>query len=182
MYVKLFEKFNEKWYHGSKEYFTEFKLKKGTLLDYNYIAPIFLTSDKEFAKEHAGYKTPYIYEIEVLTDNIFDYKKLPSGYNLMYYVEDNIKKDNKDYELGKKLYMDIFLENIDVKPYSYQDVDELYSRIITGDYCYLEEVWFYEWLKFNNFDGAYINETGAKNLYIFNPNDLKIINVEKLNY
>lgn len=180
MHLKLFENFNKKWFHGSKEYFTEFKLKKGTLFDLNYISPIFLTSDIEFAKSNAGYKTPFIYEVEVLTDNIFDSKKLPSGYNLMYYIEDDIKKDNKDYELGKKLYMDIFQEKIDVKPYSYEDVDELYSNICTGDYSYLEQVWFYEWLKYNDFDGAYIKETGSENLLVFNPKYLKIKYIERV--
>jgi hypothetical protein len=168
MRIKLFEQFSKKWYHGSKETFSDFKLKKGTLLDYNYIAPIFLTSDLEFAEAHAGYKTPHIYEIEVLTDKLFDYKKIPNGYDLFRFLEKDIKKDDdKDYTLGKKLYFDI--EN------KSDDVDRMYGGICSGEYSELEQVWFYDWLKKNGYDGAYVRETGIVNLFIFDTKKLKII-------
>jgi len=49
---------------------------------------------------------------------------------------------------------------------------------MSGDYSIIEDVWFFEWLKKNGFDGCYIWETKIKNVFIFDPSKLKIISKE----
>lgn len=171
------------WYHGTQKsdvVFDKFKLKKGTFLDPNYISPIFITSDYEFAKAYSGeYKTSYIYTVEVLTNNIFDFRKLATPFDIIKYEDENIQAEGKDYDLSVKLY-DYVYDNWGKLERNYSYEDEAYSTIISGDYSNLERVWFYEWLKENRFDGAYVTETTVMNLFIFNPEKLKIINVEKV--
>jgi len=168
-----------KWYHGSYSDFNEFKLKKGTYLDLNYINPIFLTSDYEFAKYYSRYKNGLIYTIEVLTDKIFDPSKLPTDLNLYYYQNGKVRNanldyKNYDYDLALKLRNDIDssseFDNVDTSKY--------YNGIVFGDYSSIEDTWFFDWLKENDYDGCYVWETGTKNLFIFDPKKLKILNKE----
>lgn len=165
----------EKWYHGSRFDFDEFKTKKGTLFTLDYTNPIFLTTDFEFAKAYAGYKDPVVYTVEILTDKIFDPKILPTDYDLYRYeLGKDGKKPEKDYELGFKLRNDL-----DNDP-EFEDVDtsNIYNGIMSGDYSSIEDVWFFEWLKKNDFDGCYVWETKTKNVFIFDPKKLRIINKE----
>jgi len=165
------------WYHGSPNKFDEFKLKKGTLLDTDYTSPIFLSSDKTFAEYYSGHQDSYIYTIELLTDNIMDFRNLPSTYDLLMYEEKGAKKPNisqEYYEIGKKL-----LNYIDNKFDEDIDIDRLYNNLLDGDYSSIERPWVYDWLKANKYAGAYVMETKSLNLFIFDEKDIKIINVEK---
>lgn len=165
----------EKWYHGSRFDFDEFKTKKGTLFELNYTNPIFLSSDYDFAKAYAGYKDPIIYTVQLLTDKIFDPRKLPTDYDLYVHEMGKAeKKPGKDYELGYKLrdFLDNDPENEDI------DTATIYNGVMSGEYAGIESVWFYEWLKKNDFDGCYIYETRIKNVFIFDPKKLKIISKE----
>ena len=163
---------NDVWYHGSKYNFDKFKLKIGTLLDANYISPIFLTSNLEFAKSHAGYSTPYIYYIKVLTNNIMDFRELPTTYELLMYFDKGKKNADislKYYELGNSLLN--YIEN----KFPDDNIDRLYNDLLDGDYSSIEQTWVYDWLKQNNYDGAYVIETKILNLLIFDESKIKII-------
>lgn len=168
----------EKWYHGSYSDFDSFKLKKGTFRDLNYTNPIFLTSDYEFAKYYS--KGGIIYTIKLLTDKIFDTSKLPSDLNLYYYETGKVKNanlthKNYDYDLALKLKNDI-----ESSPeFDDLDISRIYNNFVSGDYSYIEDTWFFDWLKKNDFDGCYVWETGTKNVFIFDPNKLEIVNKEK---
>jgi hypothetical protein len=165
------------WYHGSKEKFDKFKLKNGTLFDINYKSPIFLTSNVEFAKYYAGNYSPYIYKVKVLTDNILDFRELPSTYDLlMYYEKNKINTDIKVkyYEIGQNL-----LDYIEDKFHD-DDIDRKYNNLLDGDYSSIEQTWVYDWLKLNNYDGAYIIETKELNLLIFDDSKIKILSFEAL--
>lgn len=148
------------WYHGSKYDFNSFKTRKGSFNSTEYINPIFLTSDKDFAKAYAGYQTQYIYTVEVLTDKIFDFNVLVAGYEIE-------KTSNK---LSINLYN--YVSKL------FYDNDRYYNNLRTGDYSEIEQEWFFEWLKKNKFDGAYVIETGILNLFVFDPFKLKIIGKE----
>lgn len=168
---------NRLWYHGSKNKFDKFKLKTGTLLDANYTSPIFLSSSEDFAKEYAGHQTPYVYTVKILTDNIMDFRNLPSTYDLeMYNVKGklNSKSDVKFYEIGNQL-----LEYIEDKfPDDY--TDRMYDNLLDGDYSSIEQDWVYDWLKENNYDGAYVIETRELNVFIFDDSVLKILSVKSV--
>ena len=165
------------WYHGSKEKFDKFKLKQGTLFDATYVSPLFLSSNIEFAKYYAGYYSPHIYKVEVTTNNIMDFRELPSPYDLfMYYEKNKINTDVdvKFYVIGKQL-----LEYIEDKfPDRYTDM--IYNNLLDGDYSSIEQVWVYDWLKENNYDGAYVIETKELNLLLFDDSKIKILSVELL--
>ena len=164
------------WYHGAKNEFDtlEFRLKKGTLLDSDYISPIFLTNDIEFARAYSGYlKTATIYKVETVGDiRIFDPSILPTDYDLyMWQYKGKEKKSGKDYELGLKLseYIESIFPEEDI------DTSTIYNNLISGDYSSVERTWFYDWLKSNDYDGCYIFETGSLNCFIFDPKKLKIV-------
>lgn len=164
------------WYHGSKEKFDKFKIKNGTLFDANYKSPIFLSSNIEFAKYYAGSYTPYIYKCKVLTDNIMDFRELPSTYDLlMYYEKNKINSDIKPeyYEIGKNLEEFIERKFPD-------DIDRKYNNLLDGDYSSIEQTWVYDWLRLNNYDGAYIIETKELNLLIFDETKIKILSIDAL--
>ena len=168
---------NNVWYHGSKEKFDKFKLKQGTLFDADYTALIFLTSNIEFAKYYAGNYSPYIYKIKVLTENIMDFRQLPSTYDLlMYYEKNKINNDIdiKFYDIGKKL-----LDYIEDK-FTDDNIDRLYNDLLDGDYSSIEQTWVYDWLKQEKYDGAYVIETKELNLLIFDETKLKILSIEAL--
>ena len=176
----MFENYNNKmkWYHGTYSDFDEFKLKKGTYLDSYYINPIFLTSDREFAYYYSRCKNGIIYSIEVLTDKIFDPSKLPTDLDLYYYEIgkiDKIKKPkNYDYDLALKLRNDIELS----PEFKDADTSKYYNGIVFGDFSSIEDTWFFDWLKENDYDGCYVWESGTKNLFIFDSKKLKIIDKE----
>lgn len=165
------------WYHGSNEEFDTFKLKQGTLFDVSYTSPIFLTSNIEFAKYYAGYKTPYIYKVKVLTDRIMDFRKLPNAYEIFMF---NNKHENKEglsveyFKIGNSL-LDYLYDR-----FPDRDIDRMYNNLLGGDYSSIEQTWIYEWLKQNKYDGAYVIETNTLNLFIFDVKKLKILSVEKL--
>lgn len=168
-----------KWYHGSYKDFDQFKLKKGTYRDLNYMNPIFLTSEYKFANYYSRCKNGIIYTVEVLTNKIFDPSKLPSDSNLYYYETGKLKNSNLDYknydyDLALKLKNDIDSSS----EFDDMDTSNFYNNLVTGDYSYLEDTWFFDWLKKNNYDGCYVWETGTKNLFVFDPNKLKILNKE----
>jgi hypothetical protein len=168
---------NNVWYHGSKEKFDKFKLKRGTLFDADYTSPIFLTSNIEFAKYYAGNYSPYIYKIKVLTKNIMDFRQLPSTYDLLMYYEKNKRNPDielKFYEIGKNL-----LDYIEDK-FTDDNIDRLYNDLLDGDYSSIEQTWVYNWLKQKKYDGAYIIETKELNLLIFDETKLKILSIEAL--
>jgi len=162
------------WYHGSKEKFDKFKIKNGTLFDMNYKSPIFLTSNIEFAKYYAG---NYIYKIQVLTNNIIDFRKLPSTYDLLMYYEKSKVNDKigvEYYVIGKNL-----LEYIEDK-FPDDNIDRKYNNLLDGDYSSIEQTWVYDWLKLNGYDGTYIIETKELNLLIFDETKIKILSIEVL--
>ncbi len=165
------------WYHGSKEKFDKFKIKNGTLFDINYKSPIFLTSNIEFAKYYAGNYSPHIYKIQVLTNNIIDFRKLPSTYDLLMYYEKSKVNDKigvEYYVIGKNL-----LEYIEDK-FPDDDIDRKYNNLLDGDYSSIEQTWVYDWLKLNGYDGTYIIETKELNLLIFDETKIKILSIEVL--
>ena len=162
------EMLNNVWYHGSKEKFDKFKLKQGTLFDADYTAPIFLTSNIEFAKQYAGNYSPYIYKIKVLTDNIMDFRKLPSSIEL-----------DKQNIIGNNL-LDFIYDNLENKKYNFywSYPERCYDYLRSGEYSEVERTWVYDWLKQNKYDGAYIIETNQLNLLIFDETKLKILSIE----
>lgn len=163
-----------KWYHGSREEFDSFRNKKGTFLDSNYQNPIFLTSDYDFAKDWRYSKI--VYTVDVLTDKIFDFRKLPTDLELYIFETKGRKKnESDDYDLGLKLRNDME----DIPELKDTDISGEYNYIVGGDYSNIEQVWFYEWLKQNDFDGGYVMETGILNLFIFDPKHLKIVDTKK---
>jgi hypothetical protein len=169
---------NNIWYHGSEENFDKFKITKGTLFDADYESPIFLTSNIEFAKYYAGGKAPYIYKVKVLTDNIMDFRELPSSYDLlMYYEKNKINNEIKVeyYKIGKNL-----LDYLDSTFPPDVDTDRKYNNLLDGDYSSIEQIWVYDWLKLNNYDGTYIIETKVLNLFIFDENKIKILSINEL--
>jgi len=165
-----------KWYHGSRKEFDSFKIKKGTFLDSNYENPIFLSSDYNFAKNY--YYSNIVYTVEVLTDKIFDFRKLPTDLELyIYETKGKMKNELDDYDLGLKLRNDME----DIPELNDTDISGEYNYIVGGDYSNIEHVWFYEWLKQNNFDGGYVMETRVLNLFIFDPKHLKIVDKNSKN-
>lgn len=173
---------NNIWYHGSKEKFDKFKLKQGTLFDIDYTSPIFLTSNIEFAKYYASGYSPYIYKIKVLTNNIMDFRQLPSTNDiLMYYEKNKINNDIdiKFYDIGKKL-LDFIYENWDNGKYNFywSYPERCYDSLTSIDYSEVERTWVYDWLKQEKYDGAYIIETKELNLLIFDETKLKILSIE----
>jgi len=184
--ITIFRLFEEQiqqdfWYHGSYSDFDSFKLKKGTYLDLNYINPIFFSSDYEFSKYYARYKNGIIYTVKLLTDKIFDPSKLPTDLDLYYYETGNVKNanlnhKNYDYDLALKLRKDIDSSS----EFENTDTSNFYNGIVFGDYSSIEDTWFFDWLKKNDFDGCYVWETGTKNLFIFDPNKIEIVKKEKL--
>lgn len=160
-YLKTYESFNSMiFYHGSNTEFDNFKIKKGTFLDSDYDNPIFLTTDKDFAKSYGK----YVYSVELVDDvNIFDFRKLEDYWDLT------------EESYGYKLYNDLWSGKYDLKPYDVEDSDEVYKNITIGDYSLLERTWFYDWLKNNHYDGAYVVETRALNIFVFNPDKINII-------
>lgn len=161
---------NNIWYHGSKEKFDKFKLKQGTLFDVDYTSPIFLSSNIEFAKYYATGYSPYIYKIKVLTNNIMDFRQLPT-------ID---KLDDKNV-IGNKL-LDFIYDNWDNEKYNFywSYPEKCYNSLTNIDYSDVERTWVYDWLKQEKYDGAYIIETKELNLLIFDETKLKILSVEAL--
>ncbi len=168
---------NNIWYHGSKEKFDKFKLKNGTLFDANYISPIFLTSNKDFASYYAGYSTPYIYTVKVLSNNIMDFRNLPNAYEILMFNEKHQNEKNiniKYFEIGNNL-LDFLYDR-----FPDRDIDRMYNDLLDGDYSSIEQTWVYDWLKLNNYDGAYIIETKELNMLLFDDSKIKILSIEAL--
>lgn len=163
---------NDVWYHGSKVKFDMFKaftnMGTGTTVSEQ---PIFLTSDKGFAREYAGYHTPFIYTVKV-TGHFFNPKDLPLGYDLALSWNGSPEKEGYNYELGNKLYDD--LPDI----FGVEYIDEIYGQILAGNWDTIESHEFKNWLKSTGYDGSYLWETKSRNLFVFDPAKIEILSVE----
>lgn len=163
----------EIWYHGSKVKFDQFKtfINKGNNTTESE-QPIFLTSDIEFARAYAGHQAPYVYTVKVNGGRFFGDDKLPTGYDLAVSWDGGVRKEGYNYELGNKLYDDLE----DIFP-GYDYLDRTYNDIIGGDWDIIESPQFKQWLKNNEYDGAYLWETRVKNVYVFDPSKIEILSV-----
>lgn len=65
---------SKKWYHGSPKRFTEFDVNADKLNRGSNPKGVYLTTDKELAREFAG-KGGYIYTVKPKLKNIFYYRK-----------------------------------------------------------------------------------------------------------
>lgn len=158
------------WYHGSKEKFDKFKLKKGTLYNLNHTSPIFLTSNLDFATNYAGNYSPYIYKVKVLTDNIMDFRKLP-----------NVVDIKESDEVANSL-LDFIYDNFENNKYNFYWAypERCYQYLLSGEYSEVERLWVLDWLKINGYDGSYLIETDVLNLLIFDETKIEIVSVEKI--
>lgn len=158
------------WYHGSKDDFDEFKLKKGTLLDSEYTSPIFLTSDVNFAKEYAGYNNPVIYTVKLDNVKLMDFSTLPTSLELYLHEIKGENKYSEDlYQLGNEL-----LEYIEEK-FDDDYTEKRYNNLLSNDYSSIEQTWVYDFLKYKGYAGAYVKETDILNVFIFSPTKIKIV-------
>jgi len=107
---------------------------------------------------------------------LFDYRK----------VRDENYWELNESSYGYKLYNDVYSGKYDKyipkkykslydDNYEYYEYDELYINISFGDYSTIEDVWFYEWLKNNDYDGGYVTKTKTLNLFIFNTKKIESI-------
>jgi len=119
----------------------------------------------------------HIYEVSLSKDiKLFDYRKLrdenywelnESSYG--YKLYNDLYSGKYDKYIPKK-YKSLYDDN-----YEYYEYDELYINISFGDYSTIEDVWFYEWLKNNDYDGGYVTKTKTLNLFIFNTKKIESI-------
>lgn len=133
-------------YHGSRYNFDKFESKKGQAL--------FFSTDKEFAKLHAH---PIMYVVELMLNNIFDYKKIelmtPDGENLFADIPKifNLKEGD---EHGQR---------------------ELFNYITNGYWDIFTNKNFISWLKEHGYDSYIERGEGAENIGVFYPEAIKII-------
>jgi hypothetical protein len=161
-------------YHGSPKLFDHFQLfEKKTFSNKVSVMPIFLSPNVEFAKLNAT-ANGYIYTIKVKTNNIFstellykpDHKYWPPAYNELT-------------DLGKEFIDDLY----DGKIFSGQtEFDyEFIKHFLSEHYDVMETKEIMEYIKDKGFDGFCVIGDGPRNVAIFNPADLEILDVQKVN-
>jgi hypothetical protein len=177
MYLKLFESFNEKFYHGNRKGDFPPKIKR-------FAGAIFMTNNLEFAKNFAGFDEPEtftegaVFEI-VLKPNIklcnpMDKKtmiELELSSVIQKMIDDNyvdktngtkftkISKGFKGYNIKKDEDFDISSEDESVYHYLW--------RVKNGAWRIIECEPIINQIKSKGYDGFFVIERGSKNVAIF---------------
>ena len=210
-----------KYYHGSKT--DNIKKLKGVVGEFDNNGGIFISTSLRFAKSWGK----YIYEVELLTNNIFDYdnKEHREKYSNSIYIDYDLSKLNlaqddvykllfehvdyktlyskaepekykKEYDCffknklkGKVRARDEFNEPIDYWKTPDQYAIEMLNKYPTKKIDIIEHLirakrLFKDYLSIEKndstisklgFEGAYIWEGGAKNIQVYNPDNIRII-------
>ena len=160
------------WYHGRqhKDITTRTRSPHGGPA---HEVPIFLSPSKKFATLYA-HNLGYVYTVRPRVTRTFDSEDLrvPSA----KYVDD---RDEYTVE-GQKLFDAVVAG--DIFPMEGEDdngVDYI-KAILKMNYDTMEHGAMVSWLKKNGYDSFYVTGDGEKNLAVFDPNKLEIVEVEPI--
>ena len=132
-------------YHGTGKEFDEFSVPKGKRAS-------FFSTDPEFANEYAKVRGGNVRPVYIDAKKPWDYEN---------------PKDMKEFQkfLG--------LTDEDVKLPQGFDEGEQYLAASNGQWDFIESDEFQRFLKQKGYDAFYVKENGAKNIGVFDPNQIK---------
>lgn len=164
------------WYHGSPKRFEgmETSVRHTFGLTPSEV-PLFFSPSKSFAKMYAQGPDGVLYTARLKWRKVFDGDDMYG--NTRYWPP--------EYEAltreGKKLHDDLgagkIFPGVDEDDYSvFGDSQGLFANILKNDYDVVETTEFKKWLKKNGYDAAYVTGDGEKNVFVFSPKQVEIVN------
>lgn len=147
------------WYHGSPKQFSEFNIKADRLNRGSNPEGVYLTTDRELAKEFAG-KGGYVYVVKPNLKNIFYYRKTQITERLKQAYRDAILQ----FTHYKKDWVDQYLipEMVEENRMKPDFSGELKS------YAYVKA----------GYDGFEFMDMRGMSLVVFNPLNLEVVRRE----
>jgi cation transport regulator ChaC len=164
------------WYHGSPKRFEgmETSVRHTFGLTPSEV-PLFFSPSKSFAKMYAQGPDGVLYTARLKWRKVFDGDDMYG--NTRYWPP--------EYEVltreGKKLHDDLgagkIFPGVDEDDWSvFGDSQGLFANILKNDYDVVETTEFKKWLKKNGYDAAYVTGDGEKNVFVFSPKQVEIVN------
>lgn len=176
-FIKWLEKDWKIMYHGTwKEKFTKFKVTTKDIFDNSWIErPVFLTPSKEIARmPYAWWSDSRVMAVIDKSSNPFDFDKLFWEWK---YFEDQIANT----KLWKELMSDLESWKLFSKATDWWDnISDVLKDISNGEPTAIEQAEFIKWMKNKWYDSFYTREHGVKNKWVFNIDDLDIIEPSKI--
>ena len=166
----------QKWYHGTETPFKAMETQHSHTFGLAASeTPLFFSPVRSFAKMYAGGPDGTIYTANLKWRKVFD------GYELSResrYWPPGLEDMTPE---GKVLYEDLeegrIFSGIDGED---EGIRDLLAGILRMDYDIIETDEFKRWLKKNGYDAAYVTGDGEKNVFVFSPKQVEIIDVEVL--
>ncbi len=182
----LFEEVNlpDIVYHGSGKDFDKFDDKMS-----NFRGLIYFTLDKNFAKEFAkGRKTGksiiYHCKLHVKKDKVFDYANTESLNELKPIIKELIKDKYKDPITNASFIIPNWKLSFDGKEIENPTIDDAVDwylwRIKNGSWRILEGEKILNFIKEKEYEALLTVEGGTKNIAVFNPEKIQILEKEYL--
>ena len=164
------------WFHGSPKGFDKFQTYKGHTFGLKPSeVPLFFSPSKSFAKMYAQYRDGVLYTVKLKFHKAFDGDRLYKSSRYWPPERDDLTPE------GKVLYDDLAAGKV----FSGIDEDDLldgypslWAQVLRMDYDVIEDTAFKGWLKKNRYDAAYVTGDGEKNIFVFHPKQVEIIEVE----
>jgi len=169
---------NKMWYHGSGKRFKSFKTWTGRAFGSGESeVPIFFSPSKSFAEMNASGRDATIYTVKLDAKKVFDTENLYDGDETRYWPPEY---DELNAE-GKKVYGDL-LEGRIFPDLTDDDLlyGEFFDAFMAMDYDIIETTEFKRWLKKNGYDGSFVRGDGEKNVFVFYPDQIKIVSIDPL--
>lgn len=167
----------EVWYHGTPRQFTTFSVQHGRTFGTGASdVPLFFTKSESFARTYAG-GLGTIFRVNLTYGKVFDAEKIQKPSRYWPPERDTLTPE------GQKLYDD--LEAGLIFPWKNEaEYDEefygegaIWSAILRMDYDIIETTEFKQWLLGEGYDAAFVTGDGEKNIFVFDPGQVEVIDV-----
>ena len=166
------------WYHGSPKRFDQFQTRvEHTFGSGPSETPLFFTPDRKFAEMYAKGPEGTIYKVEINARKVFDGWELTARDRYWPPQREDMTPE------GKRLYDDlangkIFGTITDDEWHSvFGDSQGLLANILNGDYDVMESSEMKRWLRKQGYDAFYVSGDGPRNLAVFDPKYVKVLDV-----
>lgn len=163
------------WYHGTSKDFDSFKTYSGATFGTGMgEVPLFFSPSESFARLYARGKTGRVFKVKLRWKKVFDGPELVSRDQYWPPQREDLTKE------GQVLYDDLasgkIFSGVDPDDWSvFGDSQGLFASILKNQYDVIETTEFKKWLKKNRYDAAYVTGDGEKNVFVFSPKQVTIL-------
>lgn len=165
------------WYHGTTKDFDTFEtFVRPTFGSGMSEVPLFFSPSEKFARGYARGKNGKVFKVKLRWKKVFDGVDLIARDRYWPPQREDLTKE------GQHLYDDLeageIFSGVDPDDWGvFGDSQGLWASILKNEYDVIETTEFKKWLSKNGYDAAYVTGDGEKNVFVFSPSQVKVLEV-----